>query len=65
MSDPKGHHYLPICYLENFSVNSKIWDNDRYTKSFINSKTKNVFKQNYYYAISNDDVSKDNRVEKN
>jgi len=64
MSEPIGQHFLPKCYLENFSYDSMIWVFDKKNLKIFNPKIKNVFKQNYFYTIYNEDGSKDNRVEK-
>lgn len=64
MSEPIGQHFLPKCYLKNFSDSSRIWIFDSKNKKIFNSKIDNIFRQNHFYTICNEDGSKDYSVER-
>lgn len=65
MSEPKRHHFLPICYLSGFSdENGKLSIYDRKRNSYRSQRADSVAFEKYLYSWILPDGSKDQGLEK-
>src|SRR6185312_3362380 len=63
MSDPKRHHTVPSCYLENFAdERGRVWVLDKKDKIF-DIRPENILVENHFYRITLKDGSKSSIVE--
>jgi hypothetical protein len=64
MSDAVQQHYLPRCYLENFTKDGLLWVFDRVTGEFRKQSPNTTAKQKHFYTVLRDDDSKDFGIER-
>jgi hypothetical protein len=64
MSDPRRHHYLPVCYLNEFGTNGDVWVFDRKDTRTRRQSTRDTGVVRDYYALIDRDGNRFNAVEK-
>jgi len=64
VSKPKLQHYLPVCYLDGFSRNGKLWVFDRDKYEYRPQGTRNTAAEKHFYTLTGKDGDQDFVVER-